>query len=165
MIDGANGVCAQARTGARSLATLDAAIGLAIVLIAFLALVTRHERYASRLRVCALIVVLALATPGWWALVAQRADAPARIGDSARQIDALGISVARFAAVRGCVEVTRDDCVACEPIVRLATAGYRPCASPPSRVVVLAVDAFATPCVGNANLLVCGHSSAAMSGP
>lgn len=152
LVDGANGVCRDARLGARDGAMLRAGgLVLAAALIAAW-LVARRPGVRGRI---ALIVALAIgaALPGAHALLAQRADRPTEIAATAAATTRLHDEVRAFARRNGCARTTLDRCAACAPVVRLALAGLR-CDRPAS--IELHADALARPCAARGRTLACG---------
>jgi len=117
VLDGANGVCRDARLGARDESAWRAGALALAVLVALAILVAPRKR--------ALVVGLAfaLALPGFVAMTTLRADRPTEVARSAASIAALHGAIRAFAVRHGCARVTLSECVGCEPIARLALAG------------------------------------------
>ncbi len=152
VIDGANGVCRDARLGEAS-----ASRALAWLLLAALVFAGWRAKGITSRRRAALVAVTALlaAAPGYLALARSRADAPSRVAQSAEEIRDLERSMRRFARAHGCAVVEGDACAACAPIERLALSGLS-CASPAA--IELRADALHGACVERGARLVCGAS-------
>lgn len=138
VIDGANGVCHDARiAGGRgrfdSLA-VHTALSLAVLAASLIALSLVRRGPARPVRALrglapiapALVLALVAALPGVWALTYVRADAPhrwpARAARLAQRLD----TVVRFAAQhQGCVIAELSACPACDPLVRYAVPVHR----------------------------------------
>ena len=156
VIDGANGVCAEARLGARSLAPHAVAVHLALIAAVVVALLGRARWRAGAVVLCA-GAALGAAAPGWRALFAQRADA--RAGAPVR---ALLDQLAAFSREHGgCVRVARNECVACEAMVHYAHPARARCRERAS--IELGADALGARCVRTAGGLRCGALSRAGS--
>ncbi|MBX7194579.1 MAG: hypothetical protein K1X94_21160 [Sandaracinaceae bacterium] len=150
VVDGANGVCRDARVGDASVLRAASWIVGAALVVAW----WRAERLPRRRRVA---VVVALATmaalPGWYALLAVRADSPSHVAESARDVHRLHDGLRDFARRHGCAEVTVDACTGCAPIARLALSDLI-CATPAS--IELHEDALEVGCLEHEARLVCG---------
>jgi hypothetical protein len=152
LVDGANGVCRDARLGARDGIVLHAA-GLVLGVVVVAAWLV-SGRIAARVRVGVIVVVaIASALPGAHALLALRADRPAAVVATAAATQELHDRVRAFARRRGCARTTLDRCASCAPVVRLALAGLR-CDAPAS--IELHEDALGGECRERGRTLVCG---------
>jgi hypothetical protein len=131
VIDGANGVCPDARIGQAN-AGLASFVALLIASL-LAALVLTRVRLPARARAMGLFALATLASlPGWYAL-----------HDALRD----------FALRRGCAEVRENTCVACEPIARLALSGIT-CER--AATIVLRDGALGGHCIEHADALICG---------
>lgn len=153
-IDGANGICRDARLG-------DASPARALFLLLAGALVAAWwlgpARIAARRRAWVLVAVgMGAALPGWAAWVALRADGPMRAEHTAAEVTRLGGTLRTFAQARGCAQVRLDHCLTCAPVARLAVAGLR-CETPAG--LELHEDAWTGPCSVKADALVCGDGA------
>ena len=118
VLDGANGVCRDARLGPRDeVAWRGGALALAVLIALAILVRARHAR------VVIAGLALALALPGLVAMATERADRPAQVTRSAAQIAALHGSLRAFATRNGCARVSVARCLTCEPIARLALTG------------------------------------------
>jgi hypothetical protein len=160
VIDGANGLCAQARLGPRAVWSGPIVAALVVALVVVL-LAGRGRRAAGVL----LGLVTAAVVPGWWAQLAVRADRPLAFIDSAQPVRRLTESIEQFVEGAPCVDVQRNDCVACEPIVRFATAGLRRCPAEPARALLLEADALGGRCSRTETRLSCVGRSVSPSTP
>lgn len=155
IIDGANGVCAHSRSAAGETLTvgeLAPFVGLAWLAAAVLALKARQVR-----RTAALVALLgAAALPGAYAALMWRADRPAAVAESVAPIAALHDELRRFATEHHCAELVRSECLACEPIARLALVDRR-CAHPAP--IELRSDALEAGCIELEGRLVCGRAA------
>jgi hypothetical protein len=152
LVDGANGVCRDARLGSREHGALRfGGLLLGAVLIATWLIA---KRPSVRTRVT-LVVLLAIgsAIPGGYAILNQRADRPSRAHVTAVASMRLHDIVRSFARTEGCARTTLDRCVSCAPLVRLALAGLR-CERPAS--IELHARAFGGMCKARDRTLVCG---------
>jgi hypothetical protein len=156
VIDGANGVCADARHGAgEPLSAFTVAPLAALVLIAALLF---SPKVARTYRAAGLGVLLALAAlPGGYAVLFERADRPSAVADSTAPIAALHEAIRDFATASRGPCVVESACLACDPIARLALID-RGCA--PGSEVVLHADALRAGCQVEGTLLRCGHRDA-----
>jgi hypothetical protein len=153
VVDGANGVCHEPRLDARRPPGMTAFFALAMMLGAMSWFV--RTRVPLRLRRTLLLATLAFAAlPGFWAILAVRADAPRSIDRSARRITRTHDEVRAFARAHGCAWIRTDSSLAAEPITRLALTGIR-CTDP--RPIDLFADALESGCTENAEgALQCG---------
>lgn len=152
LIDGANGVCRDARLGSRDHGALRF---LGLMLGALLVVVWLRSRWTSPRARVALVLVLAIggATPGAYAILNERADRPTVALSTASTSMRLHEVVRSFARARGCARTTLDRCASCAPLVRLALAGLH-CERPAS--IELHAGAFAGACKVRERTLVCG---------
>jgi hypothetical protein len=154
VIDGANGVCRDARIG-RPIAGIASSAALVIASL-LAALVLTRVRLPTRARAWGALVLAAVASlPGWYALATTRADAPLAVAHAAAEIAALHDAIRAHAARRGCAEIRESTCVACEPIARLALSGLT-CERPAT--IVLRDDALGGDCVVHEEALICGSA-------
>jgi hypothetical protein len=152
VIDGANGVCPDARIGQAN-AGLASFVALLIASL-LAALVLTRVRLPARARAMGLFALATLASlPGWYALATTRADAPHAVAHTSAEIAALHDALRDFALRRGCAEVRENTCVACEPIARLALSGIT-CER--AATIVLRDDALGGHCIEHADALICG---------
>jgi hypothetical protein len=156
VIDGANGVCADARDAAGTpltLAEVAPFVGLALLAAAILWL-----RAHKRVPIAALGLMLgAAALPGAYAALFWRADRPAAVVASLAPVDALHDAIRDFATEHGCAELVRSECLACEPIARLALVDRR-CDRPAP--IELYGDALEVGCQSDGVRLRCGRPPA-----
>lgn len=148
VVDGANGVCRDARLGRD--VPVRASVHLALALS--IAVLARRASRPSHRRWTALALALVAALPGWHAVLALRADAPSRVAATAQEIRSLHDTLRAFATRHECARIRRDECVACQPVARLALAGLR-CEHPAS--IDLHADAWRG-CIERESTLVCG---------
>jgi hypothetical protein len=141
------------RVGERGEATPAAALGF-VAAVMLTVLVLRVRR--SRGLVGAAVVVLASAVPGLSTIVG-RADSPAHGVLAAAVIERFRGEVESFADARGCAQVVKSTCSACDPIVDFALATTRTCSSPAS--IILGPDALAAGCTDVRGTLTCGGGS------
>lgn len=146
LIDGANGVCDLRRASGEPLGA--AFFGWVALLLVGLVLL-RTPRLRSGLFVGLAIAAL----PGAYAMAFLRADRPSVVQATAAEIARLHDTVRAFGAQHSCAVITRDDCLACQPVVALARIDQS-CASPAS--IDVHADALATGCTAHGALLVCG---------
>ena len=153
IIDGANGVCHEARLHAHDGPGMPALFALVMMLGALSWLV--RERISLALRRGLLITALAGASiPGLTALLAVRADAPGSIARSARRIERTHDETRAFAEAHGCAWIRTDTSLAAVPITRLAIVDRR-CADPAP--IDLFADALETGCTQRTDgSLACG---------
>lgn len=152
-LDGANGVCRDARLGARDATAQRAGALVLVVALAAAWLFARRPSPRSRALVLAFAAVLA-AAPGFHAILAVRADRPAALAETARASTRLHDVVRGFASRHRCARIDVDHCPDCMPAVRLALAGLR-CDAPAS--IELHEGAFAGACVERGRTLFCGE--------
>ncbi len=153
VVDGANGVCHEPRLEARrppGAASLFAALFVVGALSWF-----SRDRLPLRLRRTLLLSALAIAAlPGYWAIFAVRADAPAVSARSARRIQRTHDEIATFARAHGCAWVRTEGSIGALPVARLALVGAR-CADPAP--IDLFADALESGCVEtDEGSLACG---------
>jgi hypothetical protein len=144
VIDGANGICGLTPSAASQATTLGATL-------AFAAMWTFAP---VRWRRPALIAGCVLALPGAAALGWRRGDAPSKVAVSSGQITKLERAVRRHAQAHGCAVVERNDCEACQPILRLALAHAGACAS--GATILVGEGALGGECAARGLQLVCG---------
>jgi hypothetical protein len=155
LVDGANGVCHAPRPGAppcdRLLLGAEIALALAVVIVAPWPLPRR------RLALAFVAAVAAAATlPGLSAIATTRADAPLNAVATVAPMRSLAASLDRFARAHPrCVRVVRNDCIACEPIVRFALPVRGHCTGAWG-LVTLGPDALEARCAVSRDALVCG---------
>ena len=143
LIHGANGVCGPPQP--------SGATAIASTLAALLALALLWRRARRRFVV---VLAVACALPGWWALACARADRPGHAAEVAAAPRALADTIERFAAAhRDCVTVA-DRCLACEPVVHFAVPEAARCAAPAT--IALGADALTRGCRAQGRALVCG---------
>lgn len=153
IVDGANGVCHAPRLEARQPPGAEALFALAMTIGAISWFV--RERVPLRLRRMLLLATLVAASlPGFWAILAVRADAPRTIDRSARRVTRTHDEVRAFAEAHGCAWIRTESSVAAEPVTRLALTGHR-CADPAP--IDLFADALESGCVeSDDGALACG---------
>lgn len=144
VLDGANAICERSPTRFAR-ATTSAAI-LAFVAVWMFAPLRWRRR--------ALLIACSLSIPGFVAVACDRGDAPGRVAVAAAPIIRLETEVRRHAKAHGCAVVDRNDCEACQPIVRLALAHAGPCDS--RATVSLGADALECGCASAGPRLICG---------
>jgi hypothetical protein len=144
VVDGANAMCDRAPSRFAEGTTLAAALAFAAVWI------FAPVRWRRR----ALALGCALSVPGLVALACHRGDAPAKVAASSARIAGLEAAVRRHAQAHGCAVVERNDCEACQPILRLALVHAGPCDS--GATVTLAANALDATCKATGPRLVCG---------
>ena len=144
VLDGANAICDRAPTTAAKIATVMAALLFSAVWM--------FAPVRWRRRVVLLGCVLSV--PGFVALAFQRGDAPAKVVEASAPIVRLEGAVRRHARSNGCAVVERNECEACQPVVRLALAHAGPCES--GATVSLGADALGRECLAHGRRLTCG---------
>ena len=144
VLDGANAICEGAPTKGAQATTLVA------VLAFFAVWMFAPLRWRRR----ALLLGCSLSVPGFVAVTCHRGDAPARVAAASAPILRLEAAVRRHAKANGCAVVERNDCEACQPIVRLALAHAGPCES--RATVSLAANARERECTADGPRLMCG---------
>lgn len=155
IIDGANGVCAHSRGAAGQRLTAGELLPFAGLALLGAVVLARKAGHAHR--VWALIALLsAAALPGAYAALRWRADRPTAVAASLAPIASLHDELRRFATQHHCAELVRSECLACEPIARLALVDRR-CAHPAP--IELHADALETGCVELQGRLVCGRAA------
>lgn len=156
LVDGANGVCRDARLGSREGGAWRASALLAGALL--IAAWLRAPRPSRRTRLAVLAVLaLGAAAPGAWALCAVRADRPAHASVAAEGPTRLHDAVRAFASRERCAAVRIDRCESCDPVIRLALAeqAARGCEGP-AAWIELHEDALGGRCVERRRTLACG---------
>lgn len=153
VVDGANGVCHEPRLEARRPPGMASLFALAVMVGAMSWFL--RTRLPLRLRRGLLLGTLALASlPGFWAVLAVRADAPRTVDRSARRITRTHDEVRRFGREHGCAWIRTESALAAGPIARLALGGLR-CADPAP--IDLFADTFESGCVEREDgSLACG---------
>lgn len=122
VVDGANGICRDARL--RSHVSGAAAAIVVVALVAAMAWFTR-ERVAISLRRAALVLTMFLAAlPGLYSVLAVRADRPAEVDRSARRIARTEEEIRDFAVAHRCAWIRTQSASAALPIARLAITGH-----------------------------------------
>lgn len=152
LVDGANGVCRDARLGSREDAALRAGGLLCGAALIAAWLLTRRATVRMRIALV-LTLVVAAAIPGAYSMLALRADRPARMHETVASSMRLHDRARAFAIEHGCARVMLDRCASCAPAMRLALAGLR-CARPAS--IELHERAFDGACEVRGRTLVCG---------
>lgn len=161
VIDGANGVCADARDGAGAPLTFaELAPVLGLMVLGAVMLWLRKRRRAP---IAALGLMLAAAAlPGTYAALAWRADRPAEVRASVAPIERLHDGIRAFADEHDCAELVRSECLACEPIARLALVDRR-CNFPAP--IEIHADALEAGCIDEGGRLRCGNAPAGDGAP
>ncbi len=159
VIDGANRIC---RLG-------DAGYGLrAGVLIAGLlcvggfALAAKRPNVNSKLMTVVIAVALAALLPGLVMVLLVRADAPMQASRTADVVRERMTSFRAAATGLACVDVVKDECIACQPLAQLT---FRACGPPPKAPAALqgraqfGESAFTMPdCERQGATVLCGTS-------
>ena len=114
--DGANTVCDRFASDTTMIVSGALVIGAAIV-----------WKLGPRARGRVLAGALVLSLPGYYALFAERADAPLRATTTAARLDRVETSLEDDARTRGCAS-EENPCEACQPITRFAHARRGVCA-------------------------------------
>ncbi|UJR82714.1 hypothetical protein [Sandaracinus amylolyticus] len=154
LLDGANGVCGEARAGAGRAEWLH--VGATLVAAVAIAAWLSSRRVPSAIRAPGIVLVaLVAAFPGIWALIALRADRPSALRDTARDTIVLHDRMRTFAVDHGCAEARWASCDACMPAARLALAGLQ-CDAPAT--IVLGEGALDAHCEERGRSLVCGRA-------
>lgn len=109
---------------------------------------------ARHLRRRFLSFVLVVSLPGLAAALFFRADGFGQRRETSRRIASLETSMHAFAHAHGCAVVTKNDCLACEPIARFATAHAGTCTSRAS--IELGRTALDGTCAEIGSTLRCG---------
>ncbi len=123
VLDGANGICSEARSGAGTGGL--AHVGLLCAASVVVGLLVAGAR-APRLRALLLVIAASLASlPGLYALAVERADSPAHTLATARSTRALHDRIRAFATQRGCAVLEDRSCQSCFPIRHFALSGLR----------------------------------------
>ncbi|HEX3772727.1 MAG TPA: hypothetical protein VHV30_17730 [Polyangiaceae bacterium] len=163
LVDGANAVCGVRDAGEAARASTlraKAALGLSVALGIAFAWALVQRRGVSPVRMAVLLVAAALiAMPGLRAVWVDRGDAPLKAEVPAKKVTALVSQIDAFASARNdCLQEVRNDCVACQPLVRFALPVHTSCAHPRGRIE-LRSDALSSGCVVHGDTLECGSSA------
>ncbi len=143
VLDGANGICG------RQPATLARATSLVAALTFAAVWMFAPVRWRRR----AVLLGCGLSIPGLVALAFLRGDAPAKVVAASAPIVRLEDAVRRHANAYGCAVVERNDCEACQPVLRLALAHAGPCES--KATIVVAANALGGECTAAGSRLTC----------
>jgi hypothetical protein len=163
LLTGANAVCgvpAPRNAIATSTFRTEAALGLSVALgLAFAwALVQRRGLSPTRLGIL-LVAAILIATPGLRAVWLERGDAPLHADASAKKVATLVGEIDAFASARDdCLQEVRNDCLACQPLMRFALPVHTSCAHPRGRIE-LRPDALSSGCTVRGDTLECGSSA------
>jgi hypothetical protein len=163
LLDGANAVCGVRDTGEAARTSTfraKAALGLSVALGVAFAWALLQRRGVSPTRIAVLLVAAVLiAMPGLRAVWIDRGDAPLRAEVPAKKVTALVSQIDAFASARDeCLQEVRNDCVACQPLMRFALPVHTTCAHPRGRIE-LRRDALSSGCVLHGDTLECGSSA------
>lgn len=153
VIHGANTVCGPLPAPWSSVGIVVTFVVAAASASVFLR-VDRRSRGGVRGSLVWLLPLLALSLPGYVAVLFFRADAPLQSEETAHRTSTLETSMLAFANAHGCAVVRRNDCEACEPIARLATAHAGICSS--GAAIELNRDALEGACKVQGTTLRCG---------
>ena len=156
---GANAVCGV--PAAHDVAGIASGAALALsgsLALAFAYALAQRRRPSSTRMAMLLLAAAAIAAPGLRAVSMDRADAPLRADDTSKRVTALVDEMDDFASKRNeCLQEVRNDCEACQPLVRFVLPLHTACAHPQGRIELWR-NALTTGCVVRGDTLECGTS-------
>ena len=159
LVHGANAVCGV--PAAHDVAGIASGAALALsgsLALAFAYALAQRRRPSSTRMAMLLLAAAAIAAPGLRAVWMDRADAPLRADDTSKRVTALVDEMDDFASKRNeCLQEVRNDCEACQPLVRFVLPLHTACAHPQGRIELWR-NALTTGCVVRGDTLECGTS-------